>query len=318
MWKYCDINQCKEFLLSLNLISSLCADEEKIKILYTLSNTADKHYTHKVIKKRNGKKRDLYVPDFLLKHIQKNILHNILDGLTISKYATAYIRNKNIKENALPHVNKKIILKMDIMDFFDSISYLMVYNHVFKGDYFPDPVRGLITSLCLYDEKLPQGAPTSAAISNLVLKSFDEYIGLWCEKQNITYTRYCDDLTFSGDFDVKKVKDKVTNYLNKMGFVINNEKTHVLTPATRQTVTGIVVNDKMQVIRDYRKKIRQEYYYCFKYGVKSHLERRKIEEDVTYYLHSLLGKVNFVLSINPEDKEFIKIKNYIKEELKKQ
>ena len=92
-------------------------------------------------------------------------------------------------------------------------------------------------------------------------------MGKWCEERKISYTRYSDDLTFSGNFDVKEVKHKARSFLEKMGFSLNEKKTRVLKPYQRQTVTGIVVNEKPNISKNYKRQLRQEIYYCEKYGV---------------------------------------------------
>lgn len=302
--------QCNEFLLSLNLIDNDMSDKKKIKLLYTLSNNIEHNYKRFLIDKRNGGKRVIYEPSYLLKKIQKNILHNVLMDFKVSKYAMAYVKGKSLKDNALPHVNKKIILKLDIKDFFNSISFMDVYNRVFLEEYFPSSIRMLLTSLCTYNEGLPQGAVTSAYISNLIMRDFDEVIGKFCDRKGISYTRYCDDMTFSGDFDVKEVIDLVKTKLKKLGLQLNYKKTHVIYGNKSQMVTGIVVNEKVQVGKRYRKKIRQEVYYIKKFGLYSHLERFSTD-DFYGYLLSLIGKVNYVLMINDKDKEFLEYQKYL-------
>lgn len=94
------------------------------------------------------------------------------------------------------------------------------------------------------------------------MRPFDIYMDGWCRERGIAYTRYCDDMTFSGDFDAAALCSKVRSYLEAMGFTLNEKKTKLLTGDVRQSVTGIVVNDKLQVSREYRKKLRQEVYYC--------------------------------------------------------
>ena len=121
--------------------------------------------------------------------------------------------------------------------------------HAVCGGTRPPAAGVLLTSLCCYRDCLPQGSPVSAAVSNLVMRPFDEYMGTWCRERGISYTRYCDDLTFSGDFNVKEVRDKAENFLKVMGFSLNRKKTRVLGRGQRQCVTGIVVNDFPQAAR---------------------------------------------------------------------
>ncbi|HAB67667.1 MAG TPA: RNA-dependent DNA polymerase [Firmicutes bacterium] len=315
MWKYIGLKECNEFLLSLNLFD--CKDEKKyIRTLYSISNNVENNYKKYKIKKSNGKYRTIYEPSLLLKHIQRQILNNILNDRMISSYAKAYRRGSSLKDNAIVHQNKKIVLKLDISSFFDNISFIDVYNSCFSIEFFPKSVGMLLTSLCIYNDYLPQGAPTSAFISNLVMRSFDEEIGSWCSLKNISYTRYSDDMTFSGDFDCKEVINKVRKMLSIKGLELNKDKIHVIKNSSCQKVTGIVVNNKVQVCSNYRKSIRQEIYYIKKYGLESHKKYRNILSSNRKYLNSLYGKVSYVLQINRDDKEFIDYKNYLLKLLK--
>lgn len=188
MWKYTGTKECNDFLLSLHLFN--CKDEKKyIKTLYSISNNIKGNYNIYKIKKRNGKYRTIYEPNSLLKHIQKQILVNILNNKSISKYAKAYHKGISLKDNVVPHINKDIILKLDIKDFFENISFVDIYNSCFPIEYFPKSVGMLLTYLCTYDDHLTQGLPTSAYISNLVMKDFDEVLGSWCEEKDIAYTQ---------------------------------------------------------------------------------------------------------------------------------
>lgn len=303
-------DMANEFLLSLNLIDEKLSDKEKIRKLYTLSNNIEKNYKKYEISKRNGGKRVIYDPNYVLKKVQRNILNNVLSGFKVSKYAMAYVIGKSVKDNANMHVNKKVILKLDIKDFFNNISFMDIYNKVFLEEYFPKQVRTILTYLCTYNEFLPQGAPTSSYISNLIMRDFDEKIGLFCESNDISYTRYSDDMTFSGNFNVKMVIFKVKDELKKMGMQLNYDKIHVIHNNMSQQVTGITVNEKPQVLRVKRRKIRQEVYYIKKYGLYSHLKRINVNDEFSY-LRSLLGKINFVLMVNSEDLEFFKYREFI-------
>ena len=310
MWKYIGVKECNEFLLSLNLLN--CKDEKKyIKTIYSLSNNIENNYKIYNIKKKNGKLRKIYEPNSILKHIQRKILENILNNKSISIYAKAYHKGLSLKDNALPHLNKDVILKLDIKNFFESISFLNVYESCFSIEYFPKSVGMILTYLCTYDDHLTQGSPTSAYISNLVMKEFDEDIGNWCTTNNINYTRYSDDMTFSGNFNPSEVINLVHNNLSKLGLELNNDKIHIIRKSCRQSVTGIVVNEKVQVSIKYRKDIRQEMYYINKYGLKNHLKAKNIKMNHKNYLNKLYGKILYVLQVNNNDKEFIEYKEII-------
>lgn len=306
-------DELKNILLSLNLINKDIEDSKKINILYAISNRIERNYKVYKIKKRNGNYRTIYSPNPLLKSIQKNILKNILNEKSISKYAKAYHKNICLKDNASPHLNKKTILKLDIIDFFENIEYPTIYKHCFNTNYFPKSIGHLLTYLCTYESRLPQGAPTSSYISNLVMKDFDEELGTWCKSNNIDYTRYSDDMTFSGDFNPTEVIQKVRKMLYKLNLKINNKKIHIINNSQQQNITGIIVNTKLQVSSKYRNQIRQSIYYIKKHGLKEHLNKINYQESPSKYLNSIYGKINYVLSIDSNNQEFQNYKNYLKE-----
>ncbi len=327
LWKYCTPKHVREMLRNFDLLKGVKIKEEKyFPCLYAVSNHAEQHYRPVVIPKRDGGTRKLLAPDYLLGRIQKNILHHVLAELPVSAYAKAYQPHTSIVDNARPHAGAKQLLKLDMKGFFDHISYFLVYRYAFPAIYYPPAVRAILANLCCYRDMLPQGDPTSPAVSNLVMKPFDEYMGRWCRERQIQYTRYCDDMTFSGDFDSREVKNKVRGFLAAYGFELNEKKTRVQTGCCRQTVTGIVVNEKPQASRAYRRKLRAEVYYCGKYGVESHLQRcmeagetqaRQVDDrSCVQYLQSLLGKINYVLQVEPEDVEFQQARKIIQEMLK--
>ena len=310
LWKYCTREQCQDFILSLRLIpgGEKMSRKKQLSCLYTLSNRGSRNYRRVTIDKKDGGSRTLLVPCGLLKGVQRNILHHVLDERPVSSCAQAYRKGTDIRGNASCHLGKKLVLKLDISHFFDSILFPRVYGAAFPETLFPPAAAMLLTSLCCCNERLPQGSPASPAISNLVMRPFDIYMDGWCRERGIAYTRYCDDMTFSGDFDAAALCSKVRSYLEAMGFTLNEKKTKLLTGDVRQSVTGIVVNDKLQVSREYRKKLRQEVYYCKKYGIDAHLERVEADTGIRWekerYICSVQGRLRFVLQVNPQDAEF--------------
>lgn len=302
---------CNKFLLSLNLIDRNISNSKKIKVLYTISNRVERYYKVYKIKKHNGSYRTIYSPNKLLKGIQRKILKNILSNKKISKYAFAYYQGRSLKDNAFPHLNKKTILKLDIIDFFENIDFCRVYNACFNQAYFPKSIGYLLTYLCTYESRLPQGAPTSSYISNLVMKDFDEEVGEWCKKKNISYTRYSDDMTFSGDFIPSEIIAYIRKQLYKLNLKINNKKIHIINNSQQQNVTGIVVNNKLQVSSKYRNSVRQSIYYIKKYGLNNHLDKINYNNKPINYINSLYGKVLYILSTDSTNKEFMNYKNYL-------
>lgn len=285
-------------------LSSLEKDlEVSAKALYTLSNQIHRHYHNVKIPKGNGEYRELSVPDDFLKAIQSKIAQNILSREEVSPYAMAYRAGTSTLSNALPHVGKPMVMKMDIKHFFDHCMYPLVKEKAFPAEKYSESNRVLLALLCVHRDALPQGAPTSPAISNIILRDFDRVVGAWCQEHNIAYTRYCDDMTFSGLFDPYAVKKIVKDGLKKLGFFINDKKTIVLRNGQRKTVTGIVVNEKPQASATYRRKLRQELYYCRKFGIDGHIAKMGLNVSKDLYKAQLLGRVNYALSVNPKDQD---------------
>ena len=143
------------------------------------------------------------------------------------------------------------------------------------------------------------------------MRGFDYIIGEWCDKNNINYTRYSDDMTFSmNEYNTDLIRFVRVN-LYKYGLELNNDKICLINNSSQQKITGIVVNDKIQVDSKYRKTIRQEIYYINKFGIDEHIRRINIDDKVKY-LKSLYGRILFVLSIDSKNKEFIKYKEIVR------
>ncbi len=281
------------------------------KMLFELSKNAKKHYRTIRLLKKSGGVRIINSPDSNLKYAQSRILKNILEFIEISPFATAYIKGKRLADNATPHTNHMFLLKMDITDFFGSITFFQVVSTAFNSKRFPPQIGAMLTSLCCLDDVLPQGAPTSPMLSNIVMKNFDDIIGNWCKKRNISYTRYCDDLTFSADVPLFNVYLKVKDMLEERGFEVNESKTKFITNSSSQRVTGLTVNKKVSIPKEYKRQLRQDVYYAIKFGLAdSVLIGNKTDymvcrvPDVHRYYNHLVGKMRYVLQIEPENAWF--------------
>ena len=286
------------------------------RTLYAVSNNLTKHYRKAKLPKKNGGYRNLSVPDEVLKSIQKRISEVLLIHMSVSRYAKAYRLGSSTLRNAKHHVGKQVVLKLDILHFFDNIRYSAVKDKVFPEEIYAENLRILLTMLCYYKDALPQGAPSSPAITNIILYEFDELVGQWCQERGIAYTRYCDDMTFSGNFDPAEVIRFVKLELKKMGFLLNEQKTRIQRPGQQQIVTGIVVNEKLSIPADYRRKLRQELYYCRKFGIQEHLQRIGLEIPENTYRMQLLGKVNYVLQVHPDEKDMLEARKWLQQSTK--
>ncbi|OXA98959.1 reverse transcriptase [Flavobacterium oncorhynchi] len=299
--------------------------DKKLPVIYNTSNLSNlvgykKEYLKKAVRytssyyrdfeitKNNGGKRKISEPLPSLKEIQIWILDNILSQIEISPYAKAYRQNVTLIENLKFHKNQPKVFTIDLENFFTTIKQDSIQK-IFGEMGYSRLISNLLSKLCTRDDSLPQGAPTSPYLSNIFFKSLDIEITKYCNENKIRYTRYADDLSFSGDFDEKILLEFVTEKITKAKLVINPDKVKLMKKNTRQIVTGIVVNEKMQVVFHKRNKIRQDMFYIKKYGLVNHMEHLKIKKN--NYLEHLIGKINFILHINPNDKEFIDYKSFL-------
>lgn len=260
------------------------------------------------VKKRNGKQREINEPLPSLKEIQYWILENILYNIDVSRFAKAYIPGKTLVENLKFHKNQPLVLCVDVENFFASIKESKVVE-IFLTMGYSVRVANTLAKLCCLKGEIPQGAPTSPQLSNIFMVGFDKIISSYCVKKNIRYTRYADDLTFSGDFNTNEILALLKSELDELDLVFNEEKTKLMTKSMRQVVTGVVVNKKIQVPKEKRREIRRNIYYIRKFGLANHL--MKIDCKKSNYLKHLLGQVNYVLFINPQDKEALSQKEFL-------
>lgn len=285
--------------------------------LYAVSNNLDAHYRIVHLPKKDGGTRRLLVPDETLKGIQRRIARTLLNRMPVSPYATAYRYGGGIIKNARPHVGRQTLLKLDISHFFDSVLYRQVKDAAFPAETYAEPLRVLLAMLCYYRDALPQGAPTSPWIANLILRGFDEEMGVYCAARGIRYTRYCDDLTFSGEGTLTGVREFAADGLRRRGFLLNGAKTKCMHTGQRQTVTGLTVNEQLRAPAAYRRELRQAFYYCRRFGVGQHLERTGSTLSAHAYLQSLAGKADFVLQADPRDRDAAACKEWIRQQMER-
>lgn len=227
-------------------------------------------YSHFTITKRSGGERQIWAPVPRLKYAQRWILDNVLNPMLIHGAAHGFVRGKSIVTNAENHTNSQLIIKMDIKDFFPSIGWRRVKG-VFRQAGYPEQIATLFAMLCtesprqlvkqgnviyyvaLADRCLPQGAPTSPALTNIISLNLDRRLTGLAEKHGLRYSRYADDLTFSlpaeATIDTKAkntlistLLGSVTKILTEEGFAINAKKTHIIHQGGVQRITGLVVN----------------------------------------------------------------------------
>ncbi|WP_314976136.1 retron Ec67 family RNA-directed DNA polymerase/endonuclease [Abiotrophia defectiva] len=237
-------------------------------------------YVEFPVDKKNGEKRQISAPSDDLKYIQRRVATLLQERLNYvnkkkridAKIAHGFVKGKCIKTNASPHRGRRYLLNVDLKDFFDSIHFGRVKGFFEKNKDFAVPeVAVVIAQIACYGGKLPQGAPTSPIISNLICQIMDIKIAKLCKKYRLMYTRYADDLTFSTNdhrfiHSKKRFLVDLRYIIETQGFEINMDKVRFQDKEHRQSVTGLVVNNKINVPKEYYKKTRSMAYALYSKG----------------------------------------------------
>jgi len=261
---------------------------------------ADKYYnTYYIAKKKKRSKREIDSPSKELKSIQRWVMLNYLNSIPISNRANGFIKGRGIKRNAQFHLNKSYILAVDIKNFFPSITQGMVYESL-KKHLDDEDLTYKLAKLCTYKRRLPQGAPTSPILSNIVFKEIDDEITDFCKIRLVAYSRYADDMIFSSN--TKNVLVEIYQFVNKLliqhSFEINTSKTKYLSGKGRMAITGININaGKLTVNKDIKRNLRSNLYNII------------VKKDKTININSVLGYLSFIKDIEPD--HYYKTKDYI-------
>ena len=251
------------------------------RLCYQREASTYSHYTRFEIPKRSGGMRAIWAPLPTLKQAQHWILHEILERLVVHGAAHGFLSGRSIATNAAEHNNSQLLVKLDIENFFPSISWKRVKG-VFRKAGYPEQIATLLALLCteapreivqdngktyyvaLAERCLPQGAPTSPALTNALCLRLDRRITGFADKAGWRYTRYADDLTFSfaadnsQEADISRLLGTVKRILGEEGFNVNVKKTHVIRQHQAQQVTGLIVNGEQapRVSRSLKRQMR--------------------------------------------------------------
>lgn len=249
-------------------------------------------YRNFSIPKKSGGVRQIEAPCKRLKEIQRWIKDEIVDKFVVSEYATGFRKNMSIVDNARKHVGKELVINMDIKDFFPSVTYADVLLMFMYIGYRKD-VAHLLTKLCTNTENvLPQGSPASPSISNHILLKLDKRLGRLAESVGADYSRYADDITFSGKRGISTIIPLVEQIVEEEGFLVNENKTRLQYSNQRQEVTGLIVNNKIAVSTTIEDEIRNAIYFIKKYGVDDHMKH--IGCNKSFYMEHLYGIAYFI------------------------
>lgn len=264
------------------------------------------------IGKRSGGYRTISAPNGQLRAIQKTIYYKLLLPVNIHPAATGFRKNVSIVDNAKPHLGKNCVLKTDIIDFFGSIHQYDVARAFEKIGY-PTNISELLAELCCLRKRLPQGAPTSPALSNIIAYDMDRALIDMAKEHGLTYTRYADDMTFSGDaIDQEKLFPKIAKIVRKNGFALKLKKTRFMDKNKRKIITGISISsgEKLTIPKAKKREVRKNVHYILTKGLAGH--QRHIKSTDPAYLKRIIGYLNFWHSVEPENQYVIDSINSLK------
>lgn len=276
---------------------------------YLIYDFNDQKYLQFYLKKKKGGEREILSPIIELKILQRNLSKTL--NLFYSPKITAhgFIENKSIITNAFRHLNQKYVLNIDLKDFFPSINFGRVYGLFNNPPFeFNKDIATILAQICCYNGKLPQGAPTSPILSNMICLRMDKRLLKLAKENYITYTRYADDLTFStsrNDFE-SELKNEIERIIINEGFTVNQSKVRLQTRTMRQEVTGLTVNEKVNINRKYIRNIRAILHSWEKDGYETasiiyYAKYSKTRRSIPTMKLSLRGKIEFIGSIRGKD-----------------
>ena len=299
-----------------------------------LSSHRNSHYRIALTRKRSGGLRLIEAPKTKLKCVQHRIATQILNLLPVHSAVHGFVRNRSAVSYVQPHVSRSVVLRMDLKDFFPSITASRVFG-LFRSLGYPHVVTHSLTNLStalttideleeamrasgeqpfhysmqnhatreqarsLYGQRhLPQGAPTSPALANLVAYRLDCRLAGLAASAKVTYTRYADDLLFSGNDDfgrsARAFAIQVGSIALDEGFEVNFRKTRVMRRSTRQFAAGIVINQRTNLQRSEYDQLKATLFNCVKNGPAS----QNRDARANFRMH-LLGRINWVKQLNP-------------------
>ena len=281
------------------------------------------HYHYKVLAKRSGDIRLIEAPKNRLKEIQRRILADILEKIPAHPAVHGFRKGRSIKTFVAPHVGRRVVVRMDVRDFFPSFHGARV-QAFFRTAGYPEKVADLLGGICtnavprgvwaqsyfdfgsaqldearvLYGRShLPQGAPTSPALANLCAYRIDCRLSGLAASAGAKYTRYADDLAFSGDEafsrHAQRFSEHVAAVLLEEGFHVHHRKTRIMRSGRRQYLAGLVTNEKVNVVRHDFDLLKAILTNCIRFGAES----QNREHHPSFRSH-LEGRISFVEMIH--------------------
>jgi len=261
--------------------------EVEAEFLADVATNAEESYHRFPLSKGNGRKRWIEAPSKKLKFIQKRILEILLYTRPAHPAAHGFVPNRSIVTNARPHVGKKWVVNFDIKDFFPSTKASKVLSILTAYPDFSNAEYGALLKIVCRGGALPQGAPTSPHLANLAMWDADIELWRYANQHQLAYTRYADDLTFSGTHIPSDLFPFLKEILKNYGYRLAPGKSKWLGQHKRQMVTGLVVNEKLNLPRPIRKRLRAIVHDIRTNGIDHALERSTMNMD------QIVGRIAF-------------------------
>lgn len=289
-----------------------------------------RHYHYRILLKLSGRVRLIEAPKARLKQLQRQILSQILEKVPAHPVVHGFVKNRSIKTFIAPHVGHRVVLRMDLQDFFPCLIGARV-QALFRIMGYPESVANLLGGICtnatphevwrtqtsafevnpiqlreaqaLYSRvHLPQGAPTSPALANLCAHRMDCRLAGLAKSVDAHYTRYADDLAFSGGEGFERCVERFSIHVAAIaaeeGFVVHHRKTRIMRQGVRQHLAGLVANRRVNVRRTDFDRLKAMLTNCIRLGPTSQNRDRH-----PHFRAHLEGRVGFVEMINPDKGE---------------
>ncbi len=271
----------------------------KKEILALIYKDSRKFYRTFTIPKRNGSLRFIQSPLPLLQYIQRYILDGILSKIITHNNAFGFVKHKSIVDNVKPHLNSHTLLKLDIDNFFPSIKIKRVIS-IFQRLGYSNRISFLLAKFCCYDDSLPQGAPTSPYLSNIIAKRLDSRLYNLAKEHHLKYSRYADDMTFSGNHISKNFIDFAYKILIDEGFTPNYTKSKLIVGRGRKIITGLSIsNKKITIPRNKKRELRSKAYSVLSSDAKYKINYAAIDDPI--FVERLIGQFSFWNFVEPDN-----------------
>ena len=293
-----------------DLLAYLGVSKAEIKKIWWFRS---RMYSHFDISKSNGKKRIISAPDRRLKMIQRKIAESLTGIYRPRTSVHGFAQGRSVKSNAMTHLRRRYIINIDLKDFFPSITEKRVFG-LLQSIGVDDGVAKIIVRICCNQEHLPQGAPSSPIISNMICFRLDKSLMEFAKAHRLLYTRYADDITFSsyqppsavfqgarppsGKLELGNLSERLMRIISGNGFELNPDKLYYADKNARRTVTGLKINEGLNIDRRYIRNIRATLFKIEIKGVTA------VEEELRYrfrkncslqaHLHGKIAWVGFV------------------------